>query len=222
MPTIMTALDSPSIRHAEFIKLTMPSVVYTYTNAAAAVTVSGMTFDNLGSLLQLGDIQRDIKATSDDLTISLTGIDAQNVGMVLSADIKGSIVEVWRGFLDADNQIIQTPTQQFFKRYQGIISSVSITENYNMEIRQRIATCNVSCSSMRQILMNRVAGVKTNPSSWNFLYPNDTSMDRVPVIASTYFDFGAQPLSGSQSVAEAPQNQNEGNSQVSTNDNGGG
>jgi hypothetical protein len=222
MPTIMTALDSPSIRHAEFIKLTMPSVVYTYTNAAAAVTVSGMTFDNLGSLLQLGDIQRDIKATSDDLTISLTGIDAQNVGMVLSADIKGSIVEVWRGFLDADNQIIQTPTQQFFKRYQGIISSVSITENYNMEIRQRIATCNVSCSSMRQILMNRVAGVKTNPSSWNFLYPGDTSMDRVPVIASTYFDFGAQPLSGSQSVAEAPQNQNEGNSQVSTNDNGGG
>ena len=222
MPTIMTALDSPSIRHAEFIKLTMPSVVYTYTNAAAAVTVSGMTFDNLGSLLQLGDIQRDIKATSDDLTISLTGIDAQNVGMVLSADIKGSIVEVWRGFLDADNQIIQTPTQQFFKRYQGIISSVSITENYNMEIRQRIATCNVSCSSMRQILMNRVAGVKTNPSSWNFLYPNDTSMDRVPVIASTYFDFGAQPLSGSQSIAEAPQNQNEGNSQVSTNDNGGG
>ena len=222
MPTIMTALNSPSIRHAEFIKLTMPSVVYTYTNAAAAVTVSGMTFDNLGSLLQLGDIQRDIKATSDDLTISLTGIDAQNVGMVLSADIKGSIVEVWRGFLDADNQIIQTPTQQFFKRYQGIISSVSITENYNMEIRQRIATCNVSCSSMRQILMNRVAGVKTNPSSWNFLYPNDTSMDRVPVIASTYFDFGAQPLSGSQSVAEAPQNQNEGNSQVSTNDNGGG
>jgi hypothetical protein len=163
MPTTMTALDSPSIRHAEFIKLTMPSVVYTYCNAASAVTVDGMTFDNLGSLLQLGDIQRDIKATSDDLTISLTGIDAQNVGIILSADIKGSIIEVWRGFLDANNQIIQTPTQQFFKRYQGIVSSVSISENFNYELRQRIATCSISCSSMRQILMNRVAGDKSNP-----------------------------------------------------------
>jgi len=221
MPTTMTALDSPSIRHAEFIKLTMPSVVYTYCNAASAVTVDGMTFDNLGSLLQLGDIQRDIKATSDDLIVSLTGIDAQNVGIILSADIKGSIVEVWRGFLDADNQIITTPTQQFFKRYQGIVSSVSITENFNLELRQRIATCTIACSSMRQILMNRVAGVKTNPSSWKFLYPNDTSMDRVPVIASTYFDFGAQPLSGSQSVSEAPQNQSEDGDMSGSNDGGG-
>lgn len=210
MPTTMTALDSPQINHAEFVKLTLPTAVYTYCNAASAITVDGMTFDNLGSLLQLGDIQRDIKATSDDLTLSLTGIDAQNVGIILSADIKGSIVEVWRGFMDANNQIITTPTQQFFKRYQGIVASVSITENWNTQLRQRIATCSISCSSMRQILMNRVAGVKTNPSSWNFIYPNDTSMNRVPVIASTYFDFGAPPKSGSQSVAEAPQNQAEG------------
>lgn len=210
MPTTMTALNSPQINHAEFVKLTLPTAVYTFCNAASPITVNGMTFDNFGSLLQLGDIQRDIKATSDDLTLSLTGIDSQNVGIILSADVKGSIVEVWRGFLDADNQIITTPTQQFFKRYQGIIASVSITETFNTQLRQRIATCTIACSSMRQILMNRIAGVKTNPSSWKFIYPNDTSMDRVPVIASTYFDFGAPPKSGSQAVAEAPQNQVEG------------
>lgn len=214
MPTTMTALDSPQINHAEFVKLTLPTAVYTFCNAASPITINGMTFDNFGSLLQLGDIQRDIKATSDDLTLSLTGIDSQNVGIILSADIKGSIVEVWRGFMNADNQIITTPTQQFFKRYQGIVASVSITENWNTQLRQRIATCTIACSSMRQILMNRVAGVKTNPNSWKFIYPNDTSMDRVPVIASTYFDFGAPPLSGSQAVAEAPQNQSEGGGDV--------
>ena len=222
MPTTMTALDSPQINHAEFVKLTLPTAVYTYCNAASAITVDGMTFDNLGSLLQLGDIQRDIKATSDDLTLSLTGIDAQNVGIILSADIKGSIVEVWRGFMDENNQIITTPTQQFFKRYQGIVASVSITENWNTQLRQRIATCTIACSSMRQILMNRVAGVKTNPSSWNFIYPNDTSMNRVPVIASTYFDFGAPPKSGSQAVAEAPQNQAEGGDNMGSGNDGGG
>jgi hypothetical protein len=222
MPTTMTALDSPQINHAEFVRLTLPTAVYTYCNAASAITVDGITFDNLGSLLQLGDIQRDIKATSDDLTLSLTGIDAQNVGIILSADIKGSIVEVWRGFMDANNQIITTPTLQFFKRYQGIVASVSITENWNTQLRQRIATCTISCSSMRQILMNRIAGVKTNPSSWNFIYPNDTSMARVPVIASTYFDFGAPPKSGSQAVSEAPQNQAEGGETMGSSNDGGG
>ena len=207
MPTIMTALDSPSIRYAEFIRLTMPDAVYTFCNAASPITVNGMTFTNLGSLLNLGDIQRDIRATSDDLTISLTGMDTENISIILSSDIKGSIVEVWRGFLNDNNQIITSPTQQFFKRYQGIVNSVSITENYSQELRTRIATCGISCSSMRQILKNRISGIKTNPSSWNFLYPNDASMTRVPVIASTYFDFGAEPKSGSQSVADAVQNQ---------------
>lgn len=207
MTTVMTALDSPSIRYAEFVRLTMPEAVYTFCNAASPITVNGMTFTNLGSLLSLGDIQRDIRATSDDLTISLTGLDAENISIILSSDIKGSVIEVWRGFLDSNNQIITTPTQQFFKRYQGIINSVSITENYNEQLRTRVATCGISCSSMRQILKNRISGVKTNDSSWKFLYPNDTSMSRVPIIASTYFDFGAEPKSGSQSVADAVQNQ---------------
>ena len=204
----MLALNSSSIRHAEFVKLTMPLAEYTFCNAAAPITVNGISFTNLGALLNLGDIQRDIKATSDDLTITLTGIDPQNISIILSSDIKGSYVEVWRGFLDDNNQIITTPTQQFFKRYQGIINSVSISEDWNEALRTRIATCSISCSSMRQILANRVSSVKTNPSSWKFLYPADKSMDRVPIIASTYFDFGAEPTTGSQSTADNSLNNN--------------
>lgn len=202
MSTEMFALNSSSIRYAEFVQLTMPDATYRFCNAAAPITVDGWTFTNLGSLLSLGDIQRDIKATSDDLVISLTGVDSQNIAIILSNDIKGSLIEVWRGFLDADNQIIQTPTQQFFKRYQGIIANVSINEDWNEEYRTRVATCTISCSSMRQILQNRVSGIKTNQTTWQVMYPNDTSMDRTAIIASTYFDFGAPPQSGSQSYSE--------------------
>ena len=52
---------------------------------------------------------------------------------------------------------------------------------------------------MRYVLDNRVAGIKTNPSNWQFLHAGDTSMNRVPVIASTYFNFGATPTNGSAS-----------------------
>lgn len=198
--TTINAVTGSQINHAEFVKLTVgnAATVYTFCNAAAPITVNGITFSNLGALLSVGDVQRDIKATSDDMTIALTGIDPTNVGIILGNDIKGSLVEVWRGFFDSDNQIITTPTTQFFKRYQGIINSVSITEDFNSEARTRIATCSISCSSMRRILENRLSGVKTNQNNWQFIYPNDTSMNRVAEISNTYFDFGAPPQKQTQ------------------------
>jgi hypothetical protein len=200
--TAMAALSGPQIRHAEFVKLTvgLSETVYTFCNAAAPITVGGTTFANLGALLNVGDVQRDMRSTSDDMTIALTGIDPTNIGIILGNDIKGSLVEVWRGFFDDNNQIITTPTTQFFKRYQGIINSVSITEDFNSELRTRIATCSIACSSMRRILENRLGGVKTNESSWQFLYPNDLSMNRVATIANTYFDFGKPPQKETQST----------------------
>jgi hypothetical protein len=200
--TDIAALSGPQIRHAEFVKLTVgtAATVYTFCNAAAPITVGGITFANLGALLNVGDVQRDMRSTSDDMTIALTGIDPTNIGIILGNDIKGSLVEVWRGFFDSNNQIITTPTTQFFKRYQGIINSVSITEDFNSELRTRIATCSIACSSMRRILENRLGGVKTNQSSWQFLYPGDTSMNRVATIANTYFDFGKPPQTDTQST----------------------
>ena len=196
----MSALSGSSIRFAEFVRLTTSTETLTFCNAAAPVTINGITFAGMGSLLQIGEVQRDIKATSDDLTVSLTGIDPNNVALILSNNIKGSLVEVWRGFLTENNQIITTPTQQFFKRYQGLINSVGINENWNDQARTRIATCTIACASFRQILENRVAGVKTTPSVWKQAHPNDTSMDRVPVIAATFFDFGKAPQTATQST----------------------
>lgn len=203
MTTTMAALSSANIRWAEFVRMTVGKVgsqtIYTFCNAAAPITVTGITFTSLGSLLSISQIQQDLKSTSADLAISLVGIDPANVGLILSSDIKGSLVEVWRGFLDADNQIITSPTTQFFKRYQGIIANVSITEDFDEANRIRTATCLVSCSSMRRVLENRIGGLRTNKTAWQILYPNDTSMNRVAAISNTYFDFGGTPNTGSVS-----------------------
>lgn len=199
--TTINAVTGSQINHAEFVKLTVGTAgtVYTFCNAAAPITVGGNTFSNLGALLNVSDVQRDIKATSDDMTIALTGILPANISVILSNDIKGSLVEVWRGFFDSNNQIITTPTTQFFKRYQGIINSVAITEDFNTEMRTRVATCAISCSSMRRILENRLSGVRTNKSSWQFIYgSSETSMNRVSEISNTYFDFGAPPKTQTQ------------------------
>ena len=199
MTTTMAALSSPSIIQAEFIRLITSTTTYYFCNAAAAITVDGMTFSNLGSLLSISAIDRSIKANSADLAISLTGVDGTNVAVVLAANIKGSNIDVWRGFLDSNNQIITSPSQQFFKRYSGIVSNCSITEDFNDQLRTRIATVGITCASFRIILENRIQGIKTTPKAWNFIYPSDTSMSRVPAIAATYFDFGKPPQSATVS-----------------------
>jgi hypothetical protein len=144
-------------------------------------------------------VNREIKATSIDMVISLIGIDPTNISLVLGSNIKGSTVEIWRGFFDSNYQIITSPTTQFFKRYQGIVSNMSITEDWDENARSRTATCSISCSSFRSILENRIAGIKTNLKTWQQRYASDTSMSRVAAIAGQYFDFGAPPKSGSQS-----------------------
>ena len=198
MTTTIAALSSPSIRYAEFVQITNSTLNDTFCNAPSSVTVNGITFAGIGAYMGVSEIQQDMKMSSVDVKLLITGLDPSNISLVLAANIKGSTLKIWRGFLDSNNQITTIGgVQQFFQRYQGIINNISITEEYNTEARTRIATCTISSASMRLVLDSRVAGMKTNPSSWRFLYPNDTSMDRVPVIASTYFNFGQTPTNDS-------------------------
>jgi len=94
MSTPMTALSSASITHGEFVKLTTSTTTYTFCNASAAITVSGNTFSGLGSLLSVGAVNREIKATSIDMVIGLIGIDPTNISLVLGSNIKGSTFEL--------------------------------------------------------------------------------------------------------------------------------
>lgn len=198
MTTTIAALNSPQIRYAEFVKITNASFTDYFCNAPSNVTVSGMTFTGMGSYLGVSEIQQDMKSTSTDVKLSITGLSLTNVGQVLDAKMKGSTITIWRGFLDSNNQIeTLSSVLQFFQRYQGIVNNIAITENFDSEQRDRTATCVISSASMRLVLDSRVAGIRTNPSNWQFIYPGDTSMSRVPAIASTYFNFGGQPTTGS-------------------------
>lgn len=199
MTTPMSALASSSIKHSEFVKLTMPAATYRFCSAAASITVGADTFTGLGNLLAIGELTREIRATSGDVQITLIGIDPANVSLILNNSIKGSTVEIWRGFFDSNNQIITTPSLQFFKRYQGVVVAINVSEDFNEALRTRTASASIACSSYREVLRNRVAGVKTSISAWQALYPGDLSMSRVTAISNQFFDFGAPPMTQTQS-----------------------
>jgi hypothetical protein len=163
--------------------------VLTFSSSYKNETISGNVYDALGGLLEVGAQNRNLRVTSGETVIALSGIDGNNIFNVLATKIRGSEVEVLRGFYN--NNMVLTNT---YPRFTGIITSYAITEDRdNLEDN---FTVSVSASSYKTVLENRIAGRKTNKESWRFFDSNDSSMDQVYAISGVSFDFGQTPKAG--------------------------
>jgi len=191
--------NTNNIRMADFIRVTTQdalgdTVIYRLASTPSALTIPAVDaepFDALGALVKVGDVQRDIKSTANETSITLIGINTAELGWVLSNKIKGSLVEMWHGFFDDNNELITTGgTGGLYKFFTGYVNSFNITEQWFEEARMYYGAINVSASSIQIILQNRTAGRYTNNNSWQFFTPSDTSMDRVSVIQNINYFFG--------------------------------
>jgi hypothetical protein len=157
--------------------------IVTASSAYRDFTIDGDNYNALGGLLGVGAQQKDLRVTSADTSVILRGIDGTNIATVLGTKIRGSKLEITRGFFDDTGGLTS-----YAKRFTGIITSYNITE-------ERIDTSDVftvavNASSYKTVLANRKAGRRTNPTSWEFFDPLDSSMVNVYSIASQTFDFG--------------------------------
>jgi hypothetical protein len=193
--TIAPIENTNNIRMADFVRVTTPTASYNFSTAPSilTITIDGIptSFDALGSLVKIGDVQRDIKSTANETTVTLVGLDTALLGWVLGQEIKGSLIEMWHGFFDNNGALITTGgTGGLYKFFTGYISSFSIGENWMEELRMYIGTISVSASSTQIILQNRTAGRFTNDNAWQFFNPGDTSMDRIAFITGVNYFFG--------------------------------
>lgn len=205
------ANNKTNINSAEFVKLTIYNdvsntanvTIYTFSSAYGYETIDGTQYSPMGGLLAVGIQQRDIRVTSADTSISLSGIPSDgsdNMAIVLGTKIRGSKIEVIRGFYNENFVLTSTA-----HRFTGIVTSYNITEDRHDLVDNFTITLNAS--SYRTILENRIAGRKTNGTSWKSfpISSTDTSMDNVYSLADRYFDFGVKPKEGAttQSTASA-------------------
>lgn len=197
MTTAITPIQNTNnIRYADFIRIVTPSATYRFSTAPVKITVSAIDsqpFDALGALVGVGKIQRDIKSTANQTSVTLIGIDTALLGAVLNADVKGSQITMWKGFFDTSNQLITTGgSGGLYQYFYGFISSFSIGEQWMEEARMYVGTITVSASNIQMILQNRIAGRFTNDPSWQYFTPGDTSKNRVATIATLTYPFGKQ------------------------------
>ena len=203
--------NQPLVTSAEFIRLTISNDVanladvsiYTFSSAYQYETIitDGVpqVYSPLGGLLAVGVQQRDLAVTSASTSVSLSGIGSDNIFMVLEKKIKGSKIEIIRGFYD-DNMVLTSTAP----RYTGIITSYNITEE-RVDNNDNF-TVTVNASSYKLVLQNRTAGRRTNPNSWQQFFPLDTSMTWISSIAGRTFDFGMTPTTTPVAAASAATN----------------
>jgi hypothetical protein len=186
--------NTNNIRYADFVRVTTSSAVYRFASTPSAITVPAVDsqpFSALGSLMKVGDTQRDIKSTANETTFTIVGIDTANLGWVLGNQIKGSQIEAWKGFFDNNGALITTGgSGGLYQFFNGYVNTFGIQETWMEEVRQFVGIISVSASSIQLILKNRTAGRYTNDNNWQFFAPNDTSMNRVAFITNINYAFG--------------------------------
>lgn len=163
--------------------------VLTFSSSYKDETISGNVYNALGGLLAVGSQTRNLRATSGETIIALSGVDGNNIYNVLATNIRGSEVEVLRGFYN-NNMVLSN----VYNRFKGIVTSYGISEE--REGVDDNFTVSVSASSYKTVLENRIAGRKTNKESWRYFDSNDSSMDQVYAISGVNFDFGVTPKAG--------------------------
>jgi len=201
MNVIAPVDNTNNIRYADFVRLTTPTATYRFATTASVLTipaVDSQPFSALGTLVKVGDNQRDIKSTANETSFTLVGIDTAMLGFVLGQNVKGCQIESWKGFFDTDGALITTGGQGgLYQFFNGDINSFSISEQWMEQVRQYIGLITVNAASIQIILKNRIAGRYTNDNSWQFFNPGDTSMNRVSYISTVNYLFGKGASSNS-------------------------
>lgn len=224
MNVIGPVQDTNVIRYADFFRLGMQDGTYYFATTPAPITVpsiSATPFTALGQLVSVGNVQRDIKSTANETTVTLVGVDTAMLGLVLNSKIKGSSIDLWHGFFDNNNQLITSVPITWtnnasntigwtnsafspigwsadtgtgvYKYFSGYVNSFSISEQWMEEVREYVGVVTISASSFQLILQNRTAGRYTNDNSWQSVNSGDTSMNRVNYISTINYAFGKTP-----------------------------
>jgi len=220
----MSPVDNTNIiRYADLFRLIMPDGTYYFATTPTEITVpsiSSTPFTALGQLVKVNSVQRDIKSTPNETSVTLIGIDTTMLGLVLDAKIKGSQIDLWHAFFDANGDLITSNNQYWtnnvgnrigwinnvgdpiswtssitttgvYKYFTGYINSFTISEQWMEEIRAYVGAITISASNFQLVLQNRTAGRYTNDNAWQSINPGDTSMDRVAFITNINYAFGS-------------------------------
>lgn len=165
---------------------------FLFSDRIVPYTLNGDAYVGLGKFMSITSSSSELRSSSGELTITLSGIPNSSISEIIHSRIKGSKVTVKRAVFDANSGSLISIDGNPMARFVGYVNNLALDEEYDVENRISSNTLVLTCSSIIEIMDRKVSGRKTNPSSMKKFYPGDLSMDRVPTLENSYFDFGAK------------------------------
>lgn len=160
-------------------------------NKNSSIVFEGNTYTGLGKLMGITAANSELAPTSSELSITLSGIPTNSIYEIVNSKIKGCPVWIYRAVFDpATNSLIELDANPF-ERFRGFVNNYTLTEEYDVQSRRASNTLILICKSSLDVMQNKINGRLTNPTNWKKTSPTDLSMDRVPALQNTSFNFGA-------------------------------
>jgi hypothetical protein len=184
-----------SIYISMFVKIDVPNYeVLRFSNHFEAFTIiesdgTSNSYTNIGDLASVSDTTFGIRNNSEEVTVTIVGLPLSNISMVLNNEFKGSKIEIRRQFFNGSTL---APIGNSVIKFKGILNNYNIIEEYP-DTQGGVGSCSIGfiCGTLTDLLQEKRAGRRTNPLDQKIYFPNDLSMDRVPNISGSNYNFGA-------------------------------
>ena len=184
-------VDYDAIQTNTFIKIVVDEDVWLFSDKNESFTFDEDEYIATGNLMNLSSTSSELRVSSSEVNITVSGVPNTEISNVLDSALKGSSVKIYRGFFDISTGDLLELDVNPLLRYRGYINNYSISEDYDVSGRTGNSTIQFICASAVDQLQYKMAGRQTNPSSMKKFYPDDISMDRVPNLENATFNFGA-------------------------------
>jgi hypothetical protein len=175
-----------------FVKVTLSGSTLLFSDKLESTVIASDTYVGLGKLLAISGSNSELRSSSQELTISISGVPDASITDIINSEIKGSPVIIRRGLFNASTgAFLSAVTGNPVIRFTGYVNNLSFEEEYDVDTKTSSNTMILTCASNVDILNNKVQGRKTNSESQRKYFPTDLSMERVATLENSYFDFGA-------------------------------
>jgi hypothetical protein len=175
-----------------FATASFTSQTFYFSDMMRDITLDSNLYTGIGRLLGVTTTSSELKVSNQEVTITLSGIPNSALEEIQASRFKGSNIEIRRGIFNANTGAFLSISGNPMLRFKGIITNLSINEEYSIEDRTATNTITLACASVIDVMSSKISGRKTNPESQKYYYTSDVSMDRVPSLVGTYFDFGGK------------------------------
>jgi len=167
------------------------STVLRFSDRRTPFVINGETYTGLGNLVSITSSSSELRTSSGELSISISGIPNSSIYEIVNSRIKGCPVTIYRGIFNPVTGELLGVENNPMSRYKGFVNNYSLQENYDIDQRLASNTIVLICNSSIDVLQNKVTGRTTSPTSQKKFYPSDISMDRVTNLENATFNFGA-------------------------------